>query len=117
MTSRTQVTLDAELQRRARQRASDLGVSLAEYFRQLVARDLGKGPVKADPSLVFDLGSSGGSDIARHEDSMPVALSAGRGSSGEVVSLFVDTSVWYAAADSSDSSNSLAKAVLASSRT
>jgi len=41
MTSRNQITLDPELQRRARKRASDLGISLAEYFRRLVARDLG----------------------------------------------------------------------------
>jgi hypothetical protein len=40
MMSRTQITLDDEMQRRARRRASDLGVSLAEYFRRLVARDL-----------------------------------------------------------------------------
>src|SRR5437016_12002796 len=38
MMSRTQITLEDEMQRRARRRASDLGVSLAEYFRRLVAR-------------------------------------------------------------------------------
>jgi hypothetical protein len=31
MMSRTQILLEQEIQRRARQRASDLGVSLAEY--------------------------------------------------------------------------------------
>src|SRR5437016_6136404 len=41
MMSRTHITLDAEIQRKARQRASDLGISLAEYLRRLVARDLG----------------------------------------------------------------------------
>ena len=33
---------------------------------------------------------------------------------GDCVSLFVDTSIWYAAADSSDRSNSRAKAILRS---
>ena len=70
MMSRTQITLDPEIQRRARQRASDLGVSLAEYVRRLVARDLGSAQTKAAPVLVFDLGSSGGSDIAKDKDAM-----------------------------------------------
>ena len=68
--SRTQITLEPEIQRRAHQRASDLGVSLAEYIRRLVARDLGGPPRKADPVLVFDLGSSGCSDIAMDKDEM-----------------------------------------------
>ena len=70
MMARTQITLESETQRRARQRASDLGVSLAEYVRHLIVRDLGGGPAKADPSLVFDLGRSAGSDIARDKDAM-----------------------------------------------
>ncbi len=70
MMSRTQITLDPEVQRRARQRASDLGVSLAEYVRRLVARDLGSAQATADPVVVFDLGSSGGSDIAKDKDAM-----------------------------------------------
>jgi hypothetical protein len=40
MMSRTQIALESEVQRRARKRASELGVSLAEYIRRLVARDL-----------------------------------------------------------------------------
>ena len=70
MMARTQITLEPEVQRRARQRASDLGVSLAEYLRRLVARDLGNPPAKADPALVFDLGVSRRSDIARDKDAM-----------------------------------------------
>ena len=70
MMSRTQITLEPEIQRRARQRASDLGISLAEYVRRLVARDLGRAETKADPALVFDLGSSGGSDIAKNKGAM-----------------------------------------------
>ncbi len=42
MMAKTQITLETEMQRRARQRANDLGVSLAEYFRRLLARDLAR---------------------------------------------------------------------------
>ena len=70
MMSRTQVKLDQDTQRRARRRASDLGVSLAEYFRRLVARDLTGTQKTADVERVFDLGSSGGSDVAREKDAI-----------------------------------------------
>jgi hypothetical protein len=46
------------MQRRARQRASELGVSLAEYFRRLVARDLMRPQVASDVQRVFELGKS-----------------------------------------------------------
>jgi hypothetical protein len=68
--ARTQVTLEGEIQRRARRRANDLGISFAEYVRRLVARDLEVPQIKADPSAVFDLGRSDGSDIAKHKDQM-----------------------------------------------
>ena len=68
--SRTQIALDQEIQRRARRRAGDLGVSLAEYVRRLVARDLGGAPPAANPAVVFDLGASGGSDVAANKDAM-----------------------------------------------
>ena len=70
MMSRTQITLDDEMQRRARRRASDLGVSLAEYFRRLVARDLTRPEAGTDVNRIFDLGNSGGSDIAKDKDAM-----------------------------------------------
>ena len=70
MMSKTQITLETEMQRRARQRANDLGVSLAEYFRRLVARDLARPSTAAHVDCIFDLGSSGGSDIASKKDSM-----------------------------------------------
>jgi len=70
MMARTQITLEPEMQRRARQRASDLGVSLAEYVRRLVARDLGGRQRAVSPTAVFDLGASGNSDIARDKDAM-----------------------------------------------
>jgi hypothetical protein len=79
MMSRTQITLDPEIQRRARRRASDLGISLAEYVRRVVARDLGGTTAPVDPSVVFDLGSSGGSNIAKDKDAMIAeAFAAGR---------------------------------------
>ena len=70
MMSRTQITLQPEMQRRARRRAGDLGVSLAEYLRGLVARDLGEGSLRLDADSVFDLGSSGRSDVAANKDAM-----------------------------------------------
>ena len=70
MMAKTQITLETEMQRRARQRANDLGVSLAEYFRRLVARDLARPETAAHVDRVFDLGSSGGSDIASQKHSM-----------------------------------------------
>jgi hypothetical protein len=54
--ARTHVTLDSEIQRRARQRASDLGMSLSEYVRSLVERDLGSSQAVKSPAAVFDLG-------------------------------------------------------------
>ena len=79
MMSRTQITLEPEIRQRARQRANDLGVSLAEYVRRLVARDLGQTHGKTNPTLLFDLGSSGGSDIAQNKDAMvAAAISASR---------------------------------------
>lgn len=68
MVQRTQITLDPELHRQARLRAAERGISLAEYMRTLVARDLERPPSTVDRSLVFDLGDSGGSDVARHKD-------------------------------------------------
>ncbi len=67
--TRTQITLDPEAYRPARRRAGKLGISFAEYVRRLVRKDLGE-PVRptVDISVIFDLGDSGGSDIARHKD-------------------------------------------------
>ena len=70
--SRIQITidLDAEIERRACQRARELGISLPEYVRRLVIRDLGVSYKVADPSAVFDLGDSGGSNIAASKDAL-----------------------------------------------
>lgn len=80
MMSRTQISLDPELQRRARQRAARLGVSFAEYVRRVVERDLGPRLRSRDGiEAVFDLGSSGGASVARDKDAMvAAAVAAGR---------------------------------------
>lgn len=82
---RTQITLDRELRNRARKRAGELGISLAEYIRRLLDRDLDRPRVVSDPSVVFALGDSGGSDVARSKDAMigEAVAHAGRGRSEE----------------------------------
>lgn len=80
MMARTQVTLDRETQRQARKRASELGVSFAQYIRALVARDLAAPSRQADPSSVSDLGASRAADVARDKDAMVgEAVAAERG--------------------------------------
>ena len=73
MMVRTQITLDREVQKRARRRAGEMGVSLAEYVRRVVARDLDRPEVKADVTTIFDLGASSGSDIANGKRAMIAA--------------------------------------------
>jgi hypothetical protein len=70
MMAKTQIALETEMQRRARQRANDLGVSLAEYFRRLLARDLARPETASAVDRIFDLGTSRSSDIASQKDSM-----------------------------------------------
>jgi hypothetical protein len=71
MNARTQITMDPELQRRARARAAELGISFAEYMRRLVVSDLGEPRQKADISTLFNLIDEGPpTDIARDKDKM-----------------------------------------------
>jgi uncharacterized protein with ATP-grasp and redox domains len=63
MVVRTQVTLDADVHRRAKRRAADLGISFAEYVRRTLDRDLGEEP-KGDISAIFGLFDSGVSDVS-----------------------------------------------------
>ena len=68
MTTRTQITIEPELRRRAHRRAADQGISFAEYVRRLLRRDLEEPPrQKADISAIFGLGDSGGSDVAKYK--------------------------------------------------
>lgn len=70
----TAVTLDRETQRRAQRRASELGISLAEYLRRLVSRDLSNSrTAKTDVSAIFDLGRSDAFNVARNKDEMIAA--------------------------------------------
>ena len=70
MMARMQITLDPETHKRARRRASELGLSFAEYLRSLVRKDLGNARPKADVSCIFNLGSGGISNIAKEKDKM-----------------------------------------------
>ena len=55
-------------QKRAKRRADELGISFAEYIRRLVSQDLGKQAVNGDITAIFNLGSSGKSDISQFKD-------------------------------------------------
>jgi len=45
-----------------------MNMSLAEYVRRAVRRDLGEERPAADVSAIFGLGDSGGSDVAANKD-------------------------------------------------
>lgn len=78
MTSRWQITMEPGLQRRARERAGELGLSFAEYVRRAVLRDLGEKQPKPEVSILFDLVDDGPpTDVARDKDRM-VAEAVGR---------------------------------------
>lgn len=68
MLFRTQINLPGEDHRRAKARAAELGISLAEYVRRLIRRDLDEERPTADISAIFGLGRSGGSNVARLKD-------------------------------------------------
>jgi hypothetical protein len=69
MKARAQITIDSEMQRRAKAKVAELGISLSEYVSRQLASDLGE--PKPDISIVFDLCSSGEpTKIARDKDKM-----------------------------------------------
>jgi hypothetical protein len=70
MMVRAQIAIDMELKRRATERACEAGVSFAEYVVKLVERDVERPKIKTGIEAIFDLGSSGGSDIAVGKHSM-----------------------------------------------
>ena len=76
---RTQISLEPELRNSARRKAASLGISLAEYIRRLLVIDLAPPERVPDPSIVFDLGDSGGADIAADKDPMLGEAAWGRG--------------------------------------
>ena len=61
---RTQIDLESEQHALVKRKAADLGISMAEYIRRLVERDLGQAVPSSDISAIFGIGDSGGSDIA-----------------------------------------------------
>ena len=58
MVTRTQISLDPEIHIRAQKKAAQMGISLAEYFRKVIGRDLGEESAERDANGVFDLGRS-----------------------------------------------------------
>lgn len=67
MMVRMQVTLPPEEHKRAKAQAAARDISLAEYVRRLISRDVGQSPASS-VEAVFDLGESAGSNVARHKD-------------------------------------------------
>ena len=61
---RTQIALEPEQHAQVKQKAAALGITMAEYIRRLVDRDLGHATTGADVSAIIGIGRSGGSDIA-----------------------------------------------------
>lgn len=61
---RTQIALEAEQHALVKRKAAESGISMAEYIRRLVQRDLQQAAPGADISEIFGIGDSGGSDIA-----------------------------------------------------
>lgn len=47
-----------------KEKAATLGITMAEYIRRLIDRDLATVSPAAEPAAIFGLGDSGGSDIA-----------------------------------------------------
>ena len=61
---RTQIALESEQHALAKRKAADLGISMAEYIRRLIDRDLKRAGPSGDISDIFGIGESDGSDIA-----------------------------------------------------
>lgn len=68
MMARMQITMDPELQRRVKDRADEMGVSIAEYFRRLAEEDLAPRAQRRDVSGFFNLGASQGGSVAGNSD-------------------------------------------------
>lgn len=65
---RTQIALPSEEHRKAKAKAAELNISLAEYVRRLVVRDVSATTPQGDITAIFDLGNSGQADISRFKD-------------------------------------------------
>lgn len=87
MVVRTQISLDSEVHLKAKRKAAGMGVSLAQYFRTVIGRDLAEPADAPDVTAVFDLGTSGISEVSENVDryvgeavdeEYPGSLSAGQ---------------------------------------
>jgi len=78
MMDRTQISFEAELASRIRERARVLGISMAEYFRRLAERDLAQPHRNVDRSAIFNLGASSGTDIASQKDQLAAQATSAR---------------------------------------
>lgn len=70
---RTQIALEPEQHAQVKLKAAALGITMAEYIRRLVDRDLGRGTTAADVSAIIGIGRSGGSDIAAEGTAVAVS--------------------------------------------
>jgi len=73
---RMQISLEQEQHARVKRKAAELGISMAEYIRTLVDRDLDDNSPEAAVSQIFGIGSSGGSDIANEPGAVEAAISS-----------------------------------------
>lgn len=68
MTKRMQVSVEPDMHRRAKRRAAELEISLAEFVRRSVDRALDEAArSKPDISAIFGIGNSGGSNVGKHK--------------------------------------------------
>ena len=67
---RTMIVLPDHHHAEAKHKAARQGISLSEYIRRLVARDLDQVARRVDPRSVFGLFDSGGSKIADGKQAM-----------------------------------------------
>jgi len=70
MKVRVQFAIDSDLKRCATERARESGLTFAEYVVKLAEKDVERPKSKTRIESIFDLGSSGGSDIARNKKQM-----------------------------------------------
>ncbi len=78
---RTQIAVEAEQHALLKRRAAELGISMAEYIRRLIDRDLSDCTASGDISAIFGMGDSGGSNIAvdrKHATAEAIAARAAR---------------------------------------
>lgn len=62
--------MDSDLKRRATERARASGLAFAEYLVSLIEKDLERPKSKTGIEAIFNLRSSGGSNIARNKKQM-----------------------------------------------